>query len=146
MDQQVKEKWVAALRSGRYEQAHGKLRAAWGEKEGYCCLGVLCEVAIEEGLEVRTMTYTEDVWAEGVNHEGVVTRYSTENWGTVPQDPVWEGAYLPLGVMQWAGLSEPDPTVRGMNVDYPDDENTLAGLNDSGLSFERIADIIEQNL
>lgn len=140
MDQQVKEKWVAALRSGRYEQARGKLRVGWEGKEGYCCLGVLCEVAIESGLEVRTMTYTEgDVWEE-------VTRYSTENWESAPHDPIWEGAYLPDGVREWAGLSEPDPTVRGINVDYPDDENTLAGLNDSGLSFERIADIIEQNL
>lgn len=38
-------KWVAALRSGKYEQTNSQLM-----KDGkYCCLGVACEVAMEEG-------------------------------------------------------------------------------------------------
>ena len=41
MNKEIKEKWVAALRSGEYEQARKKLYYAGG----YCCLGVLCVVA-----------------------------------------------------------------------------------------------------
>ena len=37
----LKAKWVAALRSGKYEQGTG-----WLNRNGkFCCLGVLCEVA-----------------------------------------------------------------------------------------------------
>lgn len=40
MDQEIKQKWVQALRSGDYEQGMGTLC-----KDGkYCCLGVLGEV------------------------------------------------------------------------------------------------------
>jgi hypothetical protein len=47
MNPDIKAKWVAALRSGEYKQGTGSLRNSQNE---YCCLGVLCEVAVEEGL------------------------------------------------------------------------------------------------
>ena len=37
-----KEKWLAALRSGKYKQGYGSLLTDYGE---YCCLGVACKVA-----------------------------------------------------------------------------------------------------
>jgi hypothetical protein len=40
MDKELKEKWVEALRSGRYVQ--GEVHFERGDK--FCCLGVLCEV------------------------------------------------------------------------------------------------------
>jgi|688.fasta_scaffold792599_2 hypothetical protein len=36
----IKEKWLEALRSGNYNQIQERLSSP----EGYCCLGVLCEV------------------------------------------------------------------------------------------------------
>lgn len=40
MNKEMKEKWVAALRSGNYKQGYNNLK-----KYGcYCCLGVLCDV------------------------------------------------------------------------------------------------------
>lgn len=42
MDAELKAKWIAALRSGEYEQARYKLADSAG---GFCCLGVLCVVA-----------------------------------------------------------------------------------------------------
>lgn len=42
MDQELKAKWVAALRSGKYKQAKGTLNDCGG---GYCCLGVLLDVS-----------------------------------------------------------------------------------------------------
>ncbi len=46
MKKDLKEKWVAALRSGKYLQADGALRKIRNDgKQGYCCLGVLCEIS-----------------------------------------------------------------------------------------------------
>lgn len=44
------QKWVAALRSGKYKQGGGCLRQELEDGYRHCCLGVACEVAIEEGL------------------------------------------------------------------------------------------------
>lgn len=43
-------KWVAALRSGEYQQGKQELRTDQGS---YCCLGVACVVAIADGVEDR---------------------------------------------------------------------------------------------
>jgi hypothetical protein len=40
-DKELEAKWVAALRSEKYEQGNGFLR---GMHNTYCCLGVLCDV------------------------------------------------------------------------------------------------------
>lgn len=41
MNAELKAKWIAALKSGEYEQARQVLR----HDERFCCLGVLCEVS-----------------------------------------------------------------------------------------------------
>src|SRR5262245_59675872 len=41
MDQELKEKWLKALRGRKFKQAHRQLKT----KHGHCCLGVLREVA-----------------------------------------------------------------------------------------------------
>lgn len=55
MDPDLKRRWVEALRSGEYEQTTAALvrlplegANSHPEKDSFCCLGVLCEVA---GLE-----------------------------------------------------------------------------------------------
>lgn len=56
MDPKVKADWLAALRSGEFEQGKGHLN-----KNGlYCCLGVLCEVAIRSGQEVQRIKSNVD--------------------------------------------------------------------------------------
>lgn len=40
MNPEIKAKWVAALRSGKYKQGSGYLR----QGVEFCCLGVLCDV------------------------------------------------------------------------------------------------------
>lgn len=42
MNKEIAEKWVAALRSGKYEQAKGTLKSI--NQGGFCCLGVLCDI------------------------------------------------------------------------------------------------------
>lgn len=48
MNKEVKTKWVDALRSGDYKQIIEELQSL----EGYCCLGVLCKLAKEDGIGV----------------------------------------------------------------------------------------------
>lgn len=53
MDPVIKAKWVAALRSGEYNQDDGELRS----RDGFCCLGVLCDLhSRETGTEWGTDT------------------------------------------------------------------------------------------
>lgn len=40
MKADIKEKWVAALRSGEYDQAREQLKVG----DAFCCLGVLCQL------------------------------------------------------------------------------------------------------
>lgn len=49
MNQEIKEKWTAALRSGEYEQGKGRLCTIESGVVTWCCLGVLCDVV--EGVE-----------------------------------------------------------------------------------------------
>ena len=44
MDQEIKKKWVAALRSGDYIQGNQVLCRKLPAGNKYCCMGVLCEV------------------------------------------------------------------------------------------------------
>jgi hypothetical protein len=42
----IQQEWVDALRSGKYKQGRGALRRG----NEFCCLGVLCEIAIKHGV------------------------------------------------------------------------------------------------
>lgn len=45
MNSEYKRRWLEALRSKKYIQAHGKLRVSMGDsKKRMCCLGVLCDL------------------------------------------------------------------------------------------------------
>lgn len=48
MSPELKEKWVAALRSGKYKQGKKVLRTY---ENTFCCLGVLCDIANPNGWE-----------------------------------------------------------------------------------------------
>jgi hypothetical protein len=118
MDPEVKHRWVEALRSGRYEQGTGALN-----KEGkLCCLGVLCEVALEDGLPMEVGQHKD-----GVGH--LVVEYDEVS------------SVLPDLVQEYAGLSDDNPSVLigGSTI-------SLAELNDDGTSFNVIADVIEEQL
>jgi hypothetical protein len=119
MNPEIKLKWIEALRSGKYKQGMDKLHGNSGE---FCCLGVLC-----------------DLHAAATDGE----------WGTV----IWEDfeydgqtTSLPKSVIQWAGLPE-DIDSNGPVVIAKDGRPTsLFILNDRGITFPQIADLIEANL
>lgn len=68
MKKEIADKWVAALRSGKYKQGEGFLRK--GENE-FCCLGVLCDINQDVGQweQINGNNYftTED------DHDGIDT-------------------------------------------------------------------------
>jgi len=43
LPKRFKERWVKALRSGKYKQTAGRLYNK--EEDGYCCLGVACAIS-----------------------------------------------------------------------------------------------------
>jgi len=109
-------KWVEALRGGRYKQGQAYLCA-----DGYyCCLGVACEVARENGLLLNIFDDEFGVRSYD-SHE---TRLSSE-------------------VCAWLGLrSEIGEFAAPSGSVYC----SLAALNDyAEWSFSQIADFIESN-
>ena len=52
MNPEIKKMWVEALRSGEYKQTTGALRQLDMDSAlpCYCCLGVLCDLAVKAGV------------------------------------------------------------------------------------------------
>jgi hypothetical protein len=125
MDANVKRIWVAALRSGKYQQAQAHLRT----EDGFCCLGVLCDI------------YGKDLWRfeDHVDHdeEDDESDPLVRKWKYDATDAYPESTVLPRPVMDWAGLDQPNPII-GLSG------NTLAAANDKGASFDELAKIIEE--
>lgn len=94
MDPELKKKWVDALRSGRYNQtiAHLKVVQSFHSGEetinpGYCCLGVLCEVA---GVEWKPGYQKSKVTCSAVVPEGdVITNFLPKSLG-IDSDTQWK--------------------------------------------------------
>jgi hypothetical protein len=63
---EIRDKWLAALRSGEYKQTTSVLRRTISGEPKYCCLGVLCEVAgvPREDIDTRGIS-TYDFGEEG---------------------------------------------------------------------------------
>ncbi len=119
MNPEVKAAWTQALRSGEYIQGVGHLV----EDGKYCCLGVLCDLAVKAGI---------------VTEQGGHFTTVTQDDGSYDED----NCYLPRSVQTWAGLNSrnPEVTLNGLN-------RPLAALNDSrGVDFQGIADLIENRL
>ena len=118
MNKEIKEEWIKRLRSGKYKQVSGVLHS----DNGYCCLGVLCEIAVEQEI-IPQPTKPNDA--------GVYTYVRSK-----------EG--LPEKVRKWAGISKMgDFLFRNEKEDF-DYKVSLAELNDEGESFSSIANIIEK--
>jgi hypothetical protein len=134
MKTEIKQKWVNALRSGEYEQSKGYLYS----EDGYCCLGVLCDIYCKEtNQEWTTVNESGDEYIESEITDGLVTNgYFYLNG---------ESEFLPQCVVEWSGMESRDPY-----VDVDDNEETgvvreqIVVLNDNGTPFAEIADLIEK--
>lgn len=126
MDATIKEKWVAALRSGDYKQ--GKKVLHNEDNNTYCCLGVLCDIAVAEGVvegvetkeDLRLIGGESDIWVDATMYDGA---YATP----------------PRSVQAWAGIDDLGS--------LPGTDKYLTNLNDyKGYTFDMIADEIEAHL
>lgn len=118
MSPEIKKEWVEELRSGRHRQIKGVLET----KLGKCCLGVLCHLAEKHGAVERRAPNEQHACAFYDNASQV----------------------LPHSVAVWAGLGSVNPTVPQTAGQRP---VFLTSLNDGqGLTFQQIADLIEEKL
>lgn len=118
MDPTIKAQWVAALRSGDYIQGRGQLTNSSRD----CCLGVLCKLAVANGVDVTV---------------------ETDDKGTVLYDGL---EFLPpASVVTWAFGSGEYDRDSIWSAYHPDLERDvgLPDVNDNGASFAAIADLIE---
>ena len=120
MNPLIKAKWVSALRSGEFKQGTMQLRTL---DDKYCCLGVLCELAVREGVIDPPLPGVQGQFTDAYYFDG------NKN-------------YVPLAVRQWAGLED---SVGGYHVEGVETEQVLAVNNDASMPFPQIADIIEKH-
>lgn len=134
MNQEIKDRWVKALRSGKFKQ--GKDRLCGVTKDGkrqYCCLGVLSQLAVRSrviGAPALTKIYDP-------NDEAV----SEARYGN------GEYYYLPYAVRDWAGLEEANPYAGDNKLsEWNDGDSARTGETFSARDFDGIADLIEEYL
>lgn len=135
MNPEIKDRWLQKLRSGQYDQIKGEL---W-DGEGFCCLGVLCEVAVEDGIIKRNEDF----------NSGYTAPLMCRDDSGDDREFYRENSILPTVVKEWAGLDDNNPAVEMKGFYDPDDDSDveLSELNDSaGYTFEDIANIIEDKL
>ena len=103
MNPEVKADWVAALRSGEFEQnQYGALSIEIDGKVKHCCLGVLCVLSVREGIIPAPVENSRGIYKYGV-------------YGST--------TYLPKPVREWAGITERSTE---FNLAEMNDEQCLA--------------------
>jgi hypothetical protein len=126
MNPVIRNAWVDALESGNYEQDQNRLVTVYGGSARHCCLGVLCELAVEAGILERNY-----------DHESYVAALPDGS------DAEYHSS-LPEVVSRWAGLWTDDPVV---DVDGDGTRHPLSNCNDViGLNFTEIAQLIRTSL
>ena len=125
MGKTVKQRWLEALRSGKYKQGTSCLRQNEDDEEDYfCCLGVLCDII------------DHDAWLDSAtdgNHKFFA----------------WRHENITAYVFSHAKYPDGEPNLTNSDGIRLSREfaKGLALRNDGhGWSFERIADFIEANL
>lgn len=126
---EVKGLLLDALKSGEYEKTVGLLKRHNNDNTvGYCCLGVLSDVANKQGVCGKFQRATDGA--------GYI-----ESWYNLPEE-VNDGfetyvsnntAFLPNSVAKWSGLDS-------------DTQTTLANINDNSEDFGPVIEYIETNL
>lgn len=126
MNQDIKVRWVAALRDPESVQGQSFLGTPEGKR---CCLGVLCDLAVQDGV-IAPPAITTQATNEVLQYDGVT------------QD-------LPPKVRTWADLvNNDDDDVYGLpSAHRSAAERKLINLNDNdGADFPSIAEHIEREL
>lgn len=116
MNPEIKKSWVEALRSGKYKQTKGRLRDTLSAEKTAFCC-----------LGVLCNLHA-------IDHPDIAQTQ------TDPNKYLGEGGFPPKSVTDWADL---DISQIFKHESYL---GTLYCLNDMGVNFDEIADIIERDL
>ncbi len=125
MNAQWKQKWIQALRSDKYSQGTWALR---DKSNRFCCLGVLCDI-------VNPKLWSKNTTIRGAWQKDAYT-YDGKDWGVIPNS-----------VLDIVNIDSVNDLLcpNGRFTDKKTQcEYSLSGQNDSGSSFEEIANIIEK--
>jgi hypothetical protein len=128
MKKDIKELWVKALRSGEFKQCIGHL-----ESNGkYCALGVLAALAMLDGY----CTFKPDKGFGRFDNKYKTLSYTIMEWAGIASDEEEddEGKEYKRFLHPGAGA------VKFLNKGK---ETSIMKLNDSGKSFNELADIID---
>ena len=110
LTEELFDQWVVALRDEKYSQTSHTLH----DTEGYCCLGVLADVA---GCDWFRYDYNDDIWE---SYDDFMKGYGNKFATVIDKQESEE--FLPYSIL--------DETL----------QNTLSEMNDKGVSFSEIAD------
>ena len=122
---EIADRWIAALRSGRYEKGTNNLLSFRLDVQNneqvvlHCALGVLCEVAVEDGVIKRhdepginpnsIYLVDEGDYYENFSHGAYVDiYYSDDTLLEVNADHAGYSQVLPDCLLQWADLTYND--------------------------------------
>ena len=134
MNPEIKVLWLDRLESGKEKQGTGALKKVYPTKNGkvrkvrHCCLGVLCEIAKEQGVisEEEVDLRHRDMYEQ---EEGINVSFGEDS----------SEAYLPEAVADWAGIPR-------YGTGAADPQFELADINDDSSSFKRVIKYIKENL
>lgn len=124
MNKEVAEAWVAALRSGKYTQAIGSLKRKSDinpESMDHCVLGVLCD--LRPGVEWVAVLPSSYRYSDGEGNKSLPGA-ATILWSGIKPNFAVPPDAIPAHLPQKEFLHE---------------------LNDSGVRYEALANIIEQH-
>lgn len=136
MNAEIKTKWIEALKSGKYPKGVKALN--YQDDKGvqrYCCLGVLCDLYIEE---TKIGAWKNSDSTIPTNIKRMYFYKGDFNIGS---------AFLPAEVQDWAGMSTPSAGfIDKDNLFNPEDNMTsLVAVNDAieAEDFSEVIKVIE---
>jgi hypothetical protein len=128
IDPEAKAIWIAALRSGHYEQGQELLRSG----DNYCCLGVFCEVMGVPSYEQAGLFIYGD--SESVLSDEVQDQYGFDSSEVMIQ-------------LTENNVEAIKPFMSDeQDISFLKNGVYLTSLNDFGVPFNVIADLIEEHL
>lgn len=126
MRQEVKERFVADLRSGNFNQTIGYLKKDNGYEICHCQGGILVEQAVEAGVTSWQLESTRTRIPASVFGLPVVDEWGNTQVATAFPTPE---------VLEWAEIQHHEYALLWKAVD----------MNDQGKPFAEIADFVEEN-
>lgn len=98
----IKQKWVNALRSGKYKQGFGQLRT---KNNCFCVLGVLCNIHAQENPKAASTQRSKEYYLDS----SVTLPKEVRKWAGLPEEGAIKlsGSHI-IGLNDTRKMSFPD--------------------------------------